>query len=221
MTDNHHDTLKSLYPHLSGKNANLPDRGELLDAIQRKNDDSIAIRQRFFTEHSETLIDTAAALANVFLQNGKLLCMGNGGSSCDAAHLTVEFSHPVSTGRPALPAINLSADIAMLTAVGNDVGYEQVFQRQVIALGQKGDALFGLSTSGNSENLMSAFKAARERGMLCIALLGGDGGRIAGHSEIDHCLIVATNNIHRIQETHVACYHILWDLVHTLMAARR
>ena len=125
--------------------------------------------------------------------------------------------HPVV----ALPAINLGNDVAMLTAIGNDVGFDEVFQRQVIAQGTTGDALFGISTSGNSANLIAAFEVARERGLICIALLGGDGGRIRDALTLDHCLVVSTNNIHRIQETHVACYHILWDLVHTLMAAQR
>ena len=147
--------------------------------------------------------------------------MGNGGSSCDAAHIAVEFQHPVTAGRPALAATNLADNIAVITAVGNDVGFKHVFLRQVIAQVRAGDGLIGISTSGNSENLLAAFIAAKERGAVTIGLAGGDGGRMAVHPGIDHCLVVRSDSIHRIQETHVALYHILWDLTHTLLADHR
>ena len=150
-----------------------------------------------------------------------MLSMGNGGSSCDAAHFAVEFLHPITTGRPALTAVNLVADAAMLTAVGNDVGFEHVFVRQVIAQGRTGDGLIGFSTSGNSPNLLRAFAKARSLGLTTIGLAGGDGGAMARAPEIDRCLVVRTDSIHHVQETHVAIYHILWDLVHTLLAADR
>ena len=147
--------------------------------------------------------------------------MGNGGSSCDAAHIAVEFLHPVTAGRQALPAINLSADQAMMTAVGNDVGFEHIFVRQLVAHGQVGDGLIGISTSGNSDNLLRAFQKAKDMGILTIGLTGGSGGAMATTPSIDHCLIVPTKSIHRIQECHVLIYHILWDLVHTLLAKDR
>jgi D-sedoheptulose 7-phosphate isomerase len=147
--------------------------------------------------------------------------MGNGGSSCDAAHIAVEFLHPITAGRPALSAMNLDADIAMLTAVANDVGFSHVFVRQLIAWARSGDALIGVSTSGNSENLLAAFAKAKELGLVTIGLSGMDGGAMAKSADVDHCLTVRTHSIHRIQETHVAIYHILWDLVHTLLADRR
>jgi D-sedoheptulose 7-phosphate isomerase len=147
--------------------------------------------------------------------------MGNGGSSCDAAHIAVEFLHPITAGRPALAATNLSDNIAVITAVGNDVGFKHVFLRQVIAQVRAGDGLIGVSTSGNSENLLMAFGAAKERGAVTIGLTGGDGGRMANRPDVDHCLVVRSDSIHRIQETHVALYHILWDLTHTLLADHR
>ena len=146
--------------------------------------------------------------------------MGNGGSSCDAAHVAVEFQHPVTAGRPALPAINLTADVSMLTAVGNDVGMEHVYVRQVIAQGRAGDCLIGLSTSGNSANLTRAFQKAKELGIKTIGFAGMSGGDMAAMG-LDHCLVVDTDSIHRIQEAHLASYHILWDLVHTLLADSR
>ena len=144
--------------------------------------------------------------------------MGNGGSSCDAAHFAVEFQHPVTTGRPALPAINLTTDTAMISAVANDIGSAHIFVRQLEAHGTTKDGLIGFSTSGNSSNLMNAFEKAKEIGMTTIGLAGGDGGEMKSSRLVDHCLVVETDSIHRVQEVHVATYHILWDLTHTLLA---
>jgi D-sedoheptulose 7-phosphate isomerase len=109
----------------------------------------------------------------------------------------------------------------MISAVGNDVGFDHVFVRQVIAQGRAGDGLIGISTSGNSVNLISAFAKAKEMGIATIGLAGGEGGKMASSGFVDHCLIVPTTSIHRIQECHVVAYHILWDLVHTLLADDR
>ena len=162
----------------------------------------------------------AGTIADVYRNNGRLLCMGNGGSSCDAGHIAVEFLHPVTAGRPALPAIDLTADRAMMTAVGNDVGFGNIFVRQVIAHGRPGDGLVGISTSGNSENLIKAFQKAKEMGLATIGLAGMNGGKMADQG-LDHCLVVETDSIHRIQECHLSIYHILWDLVHSLLADDR
>jgi D-sedoheptulose 7-phosphate isomerase len=133
----------------------------------------------------------------------------------------VEFLHPITAGRPALTATNLAADQAMMTAVGNDVGFDHIFVRQVIALGRPGDGLVGFSTSGNSGNLLKAYAKAHEMGLTTMGLAGSDGGAMARSADVDHCLVVPTDSIHRIQEVHVATYHILWDLVHTLLADDR
>jgi D-sedoheptulose 7-phosphate isomerase len=189
--------------------------------VQQKAHASIATKQRFFAENAAAVVAAAEAIAGVYRRRGRLFSMGNGGSSCDAAHFAVEFLHPVTAGRPALTAVNLTADIAMLTAVGNDVGFAHVFVRQLIAQAHPGDGLVGFSTSGNSENLLAAFAKAKDLGMVTIGFAGNDGGRMARDSELDHCLVVQSDSIHRIQETHVAIYHILWDLVHTLLAEDR
>lgn len=217
MTDSR-DTLSLLYPwQRADQTESLSTSAELLDSIRGKADDSARIKQQFFADHAEDLLRAAQALAAVFAGGGRLFTMGNGGSSCDAQHIAVEFNHPVTTGRPALPAQCMVNDVAMLTAVANDVGIGHVFVRQLIAQGRSGDALVGLSTSGNSPNLIAAFEQARSMGMLTIALSGGNGGQMADSAVVDLCLTVATDSIHRVQETHVAVFHILWDVVHTLL----
>ncbi|HEX2151717.1 MAG TPA: SIS domain-containing protein [Stellaceae bacterium] len=214
--------LQSLYPFLHG-NRQEPGRldAALVDSIAHKARDSRAANERFFMEQSPTLVAAAKSLAEVYRRDGRLFAMGNGGSSCDAAHVAVEFQHPVTAGRPALAAVNLTADIAMLSAVGNDVGFEHVFVRQLVAHATARDALIGFSTSGNSANLIAAFAKANELGLATIGFAGGDGGRMKAAGIVDHCLVVPSDSIHRVQECHVAAYHILWDLVHTLLADDR
>ena len=216
------ETLQSLYPFLHGT-AQEPaaQHAGLLESVRRKVEDSIDAKRAVFAAHAEQVVDAARSLASVYRQGGRLFCIGTGGSSCDAAHIAVEFLHPVTTGRPALAATNLVADMAMLTAVGNDVGFRHVFVRQLIALARPGDALIAVSTSGNSENLLAACAKARAMGMTTIVFSGGDGGALAKSADVDHCLTVASDSIHRVQETHVAIYHIVWDLVHTLLADSR
>lgn len=214
------EKLSQLYPYLKqGSRQAHPTRTTLLESLQRKSRDSANVQARFFETQAEVLLEMAQAIANVYQSQGRLLCMGNGGSSCDAAHVAVEFNHPVTTGRSALPAINLAADMPMMTAIGNDVGFDEIFQRQVISQGRKGDALLGISTSGGAANLLLAFQAAKQAGLTTMALLGGDGGAIGRSGVVDHCLVVESDSIHRIQETHVIAYHQLWDLVHSFLGA--
>jgi D-sedoheptulose 7-phosphate isomerase len=217
--------IEDLYPFLYGGRqdpATDPARldAALLHSIAEKARDSRETNARFFAEQAPVLIAAARAIAEVYRRGGRLLAMGNGGSSCDASHVAVEFQHPITTGRPALTAINLAADIAMISAVGNDVGFEHIFVRQLLAHGRRGDALVGLSTSGNSANLIAAFAKAREMGIVTIGLAGGDGGRMKSSGVVEHCLVVPTGSIHRVQESHVTAYHILWDLVHALLATK-
>jgi len=214
--------LRGLYPFLHGKQ-NDPVRldAALLHSVEEKARDSRETNARFFGEQAGILVAAAKALADVYRRGGRMFCMGNGGSSCDASHVAVEFVHPITAGRPALAAINLVADLAMISAVGNDVGFDHVFVRQVIAQGRAGDGLVGISTSGNSSNLMAAFAKAKEMGLMTIGLSGGDGGKMKTTGVCDYCLVVPTSSIHRVQECHVTAYHILWDLVHTLLAGDR
>lgn len=216
------EPLQALYPFLHGDrmNADVLDSA-LLESVRQKAQDSVDTKAAFFEQNAAAVVALAKTIAAIFQRNGRLFTMGNGGSSCDAAHIAVEFLHPVTAGRPALTAVNLVADTAMMTAVGNDVGFNHIFARQVIAQARRGDGLIGLSTSGNSENLLAAFAKAREMGVVTIGLAGSDGGRMANEAQLDHCLVVRSESIHRIQETHLAIYHILWDLTHTLLADDR
>lgn len=214
--------LQALYPFLHGVQ---PDKDQLdralLDAVQAKANDSVEAKRAFFAANARGVVAMAHALAGVWRRGGRLFTAGNGGSSCDAAHIAVEFNHPVTAGRPALAALNLTADVALLSALGNDIGFDQVFARALLAQARAGDALMVVSTSGNSANLLAALAAARRAGLVTLALSGHDGGAIARSADVDHCLVVASTSIHRVQETQVAIYHVLWDLVHTLLASDR
>lgn len=216
------DTLQALYPFLHGDSKDAgSENSALLESVRQKVAHSLEIKQQFFENNAQSLIEAARAVAAVYQRNGRMFCMGNGGSSCDAAHFAVEFQHPITAGRPALPAMNLCVDTAMISAVSNDVGVQHVFVRQIDAHARAGDGLVGFSTSGNSANLLAGFRKARELQLTTIGFAGGDGGEMKHSGLLDHCLLVENDSIHRVQEVHVACYHILWDLVHTLLADRR
>jgi D-sedoheptulose 7-phosphate isomerase len=215
------DFSRSFYPFLHDE----PKDGQRLMedlgfSLLEKARESVEIKNRFFADNKEQILAASLMLARAFHSGNKLLVCGNGGSATDAQHIAVEFMHPITVGRKALPAICLTNDIAMVTAVANDVGFDDVFTRQIIALGKDGDVLLGISTSGNSTNLMHALSTARRMNLSTIGFAGSDGGQmaeLAAGSLIDHCLTVPTASIHRIQETHVALYHIMWDLVHTFL----
>lgn len=216
--------LSGLYPHMAAGAALAEPtslQAGLLDAVRLKSADSVAVKQSFFASEAPRIVQAARLLAQCFRAGGRLYTLGNGGSSCDAAHLAVEFQHPVTAGRPALPAVNLSQDMAMITAVANDLGFAHVYTRQVLAHVGEHDCVVAISTSGNSQNLLAGLAAARRRGASTLGLAGGDGGRMATSADVDLCLVVPTDSIHRVQETHVALYHILWDLTHTLLADDR
>ncbi len=216
------DELRQLYPFLHGGHKDPAKEGAaLLESVRQKAGHSVEVKRAFFEQNAQVLVDAARAIAEVYRCNGRMFAMGNGGSSCDAAHFAVEFLHPITAGRPALAAINLTSDVAMLTAVGNDVSFEHIFVRQVIAHAREGDGLIGFSTSGNSANLLAAYARAKAMGLTTIGLAGGDGGKMAASPDLDHCLVVRTDSIHRVQEVHVVTYHIIWDLVHTLLADDR
>lgn len=163
------------------------------------------------------LIQQAALLiSESFKQGGKVLSCGNGGSHCDAMHFAEELTGRYRENRPGYPAIAIS-DVSHLSCVSNDFGYEYVFSRYVEAVGQKGDVLFGLSTSGNSKNVLNAIKAAKEKGMKVIAMTGKDGGQMAGLADVE-IRVPHFRYADRIQEIHIKVIHILMMLIEFEMA---
>lgn len=201
-----------LYPFIDGDERDSgPLLADLATSAEDKAATSRALRTVTLTALDATLDATAIAMAARFEAGGRLFAFGNGGSSTDAAGVVALFSHP-PRGRP-LPARSLVADHAVLTALANDVGFELVFSRQLIATGQPSDIAVGLSTSGGSLNLLRAFEEATSRGMLTVGLAGYDGGSMASAGTIDHCLIVRSDSVHRIQETQSALVFDLWERV--------
>ena len=156
----------------------------------------------------------AATLTECLLADGKILACGNGGSAGDAQHFAAEMVGRFERERPELPAISLATDTSILTAVANDYSFEQIFAKQVRALGAKGDVLLAISTSGNSGNVIAAIEAARDREMRVVALTGKGGGRIAGMlGEADVHLCVPHDRTARIQEVHLLTIHCLCDAI--------
>jgi D-sedoheptulose 7-phosphate isomerase len=184
----------------------------LREAILRKAAESRRTQGEFFQEHAGSIVSCASAMAKEFDAGGRLFVLGNGGSACDALHVAVEFMHPVLAKRGALPAIALPADIAGLTAAGNDADFSLAFAEQLLVLGKAGDMVLGISTSGRSANVNRALQAARERSMLTIGFSGRDGGRMPDWC--DFCFTVRSFSIHRTQEVHGTLLHVLWDLIH-------
>ncbi|MBI2964093.1 MAG: D-sedoheptulose 7-phosphate isomerase [Deltaproteobacteria bacterium] len=180
--------------------------------MQRAFADSIAAKAQFLKEHLrtlETVIDTVAAR---LLAGNKVLFFGNGGSAADAQHLAAEFVNRFLLERPPLPAMALTTDTSILTSVGNDYGYAEVFAKQVKALGREGDVAVALSTSGNSPNVLRAVEACRKQGIITVGLTGGDGGKLG--ALVDHHLCVSASKLSpRIQETHILVGHVLCEMV--------
>ena len=206
-----HDTGASsfLYPFLAEQETDLD--GVLEDvrrSVLMKASDVGALREQMLGDNRQALADAAAALRCA----GTLLALGNGGSATDAMDVVADF-RAAPQGWPARPAIDLTEDAAIITAVANDIGPGAIFSRQVIAYGKPGDALLAISTSGNSENVLEALSEARRRGLVTIAMVGYDGGRVAAEGLADHVLVTRSEHIPRIQEAQASAYHVLRELV--------
>jgi D-sedoheptulose 7-phosphate isomerase len=186
-----------------------------VEGILRKARESAALKVAFVEAHADEIAACTRALAERFGAGGRLLAMGNGGSACDAQHVAVEFQHPIVEKRRALPALALAADTALLTAVGNDADFSQVFARQIDLLARPGDAVLGISTSGASANVNRGLRRARDKGLLTIGFSGRDGGAMIDLCQF--CFVVPTWSIHRVQETHTLLLHLLWDHVHVAL----
>jgi len=201
-----------LYPFIEAEERDA-DRllAELEASARAKADWSFELRRASLAACAEGLRLAGRAMAERFRAGGRLLAFGNGGSATDAESAVELFLHPPS-GAP-LPALSLVEDRAILTALANDVGYELVFSRQLIAYGRPQDIALGLSTSGGSANVLAAFAEAARRGMLAVGLSGSGGGAMATSEHVAHCLVVSCDSVHRIQETEDALVLALWRKV--------
>jgi D-sedoheptulose 7-phosphate isomerase len=184
-----------------------------IELIQKEIQESIKLKNRVKDELSGKIVEVAHALAECIKKGGKILLCGNGGSASDAQHLAGELVVRLSSDytRSALPAITLSSNDYVLTACANDFGFEQVFSRQIEALGKPEDLLVCISTSGNSPNLIKAAEKSKEKKMKTVGLLGRDGGKLKGLS--DFSIIVPSENTARIQEIHIFVCHMLCELI--------
>jgi D-sedoheptulose 7-phosphate isomerase len=178
-----------------------------------KTREIIELRALVLERDGDRLVACAEQMAERFAAGGRLLTFGNGGSATDAQDLVSVFLSPADDSRP-LPALGLTNDIAVITALSNDVGFDVVFARQVAAFARAGDIAVGLSTSGNSTNLLRAFDEASRRGLLTVGIAGYDGGRMAELDSIDHLFVVPSPSVHRVQEAQTTIYHTLWELTH-------
>jgi D-sedoheptulose 7-phosphate isomerase len=176
-------------------------------------EESIATKQSLLrsTDVVLTVAKASELLVNALKQGNKALLFGNGGSAADAQHIAAELVGRFAFDRPALPALALSVNSSCVTAIGNDYGFERVFSRQLEALARPGDVAIGISTSGNSSNVLNAMSTARKMGLHTIALTGGTGGNLQG--SVDHCICVPSNETPRIQECHILIGHIIAELV--------
>jgi D-sedoheptulose 7-phosphate isomerase len=219
-----HDTGASsfLYPFLGEQEHDLETVvADVRESVLMKAREASELRARTLTEAEPTLIASAVALRSCFDTGGRLLALGNGGSATDAIDVVADLrfgmaAHPTRRSRPAL---DLTEDTGILTAIANDVGVEAIFSRQVIAHGRRGDALLVLSTSGGSANVIHALAEARRRGLVTIAFVGYDGGRIFAEGLADHVVVVRSEHIPRIQEAQASAYHVLCELVETAAQA--
>lgn len=183
--------------------------------VEKALDDSLRVKTDTLAVCKPQLLELTGWVSDAFVQGGKLLIFGNGGSAADSQHLAAEFVNRFRLERRPLPAIALTTDTSILTAVANDYSFEAVFSKQVQALGRQGDVALGISTSGNSPNVLRAFETAREMGLRSVALTGGDGGKMARLADLS--LIVPSEDTPRIQEAHIFLEHLLCDLVEQML----
>lgn len=176
---------------------------------------SLSLKESFVRQNADTLIGLAERISNAFLDGGKLMLCGNGGSAADAQHIAAEFVNRFQRQREPLPALALTTDTSIITSIANDEGYAHVFSKQITALGEKGDILIAISTSGTSANIISAIHAAREGGVYTVGLTGGGGGEMLGL--VDLVLIVESASTPRIQELHIFAGHLVCELVEYIM----
>jgi D-sedoheptulose 7-phosphate isomerase len=210
--------MESLYPFLYSGTTDLD---AVLEQVRQstvaKAAEITELRRVIAARDGARLSACAADAAARFAAGGRLLAFGNGGSATDAQQLAALFLNPGGTARP-LPALGLASDISVVTALCNDIGVDVVFARQVAALGRRDDIAVGLSTSGNSDNLLRAFDEASRRGLLTVGLAGYEGGKMAELDSIDYLFVAPSSSVHRIQEAQTTVYHVLWELIQRSLA---
>jgi D-sedoheptulose 7-phosphate isomerase len=192
---------------------------EVRRSTAEKAAEIVALRDSLASLHGDRLVECAQRMAESFRAGGKLFTFGNGGSSTDAQGVAHLFLHPPEPGQP-VPAASLTNDVAVLTALSNDVGYDVVFARPLAAFARAGDIAMGLSTSGGSSNVLRAFDEASRRGLVTVGLAGYDGGKMAEADTIDYLFVVPSPSVHRIQEAQTTVYHVLWELTQQAMAGQ-
>lgn len=193
---------------------NAHDDRSIAESLRRKQRESAETQARLLEREADRIVACARAMSDAFDRGGRLWLMGNGGSACDAAHFAVEMTHPIVEKRRPLPASTLATDPALLTAIGNDRDFSLAFASQLEILGRAGDVVLGISTSGKSRNVIRALKRARELEMTTVGFTGRDGGKLP--ELCDHCFVVPSFSVHRIQEGHGLLVHLLWDAIHVV-----
>jgi len=183
----------------------------LQQIIEKALEESLRVKEKFIRQNIVVLTEVAEKIAGAFVRDNKLLICGNGGSAADAQHIAAEFVNRYELERPPLPALALTTDTSVMTSIGNDYHFNDIFSKQIKALGLKGDVLLGISTSGNSQNVLSAVQVAKAQELFTVGLSGGDGGKLVGLA--DAALVVGSTVTARIQESHILAGHILCQLV--------
>jgi D-sedoheptulose 7-phosphate isomerase len=181
------------------------------DIILKAFEDSAQIKVKFARENVDKIIEVVQLIAQAFREGKKVILFGNGGSAMDASHIAAEFVNRFLMERPPLPAIALNTDAAVLTSISNDYDFTQVYSKQLAALGHEGDVVIGISTSGNSPNVIKAIQTAKKNGMKTVVLTGGTGGKLANLADL--AFIVPTKATPRIQEAHITLGHTICQLV--------
>jgi D-sedoheptulose 7-phosphate isomerase len=179
--------------------------------IQKRFKESAEVKGRFLKENLSKLLQVIKLISLTFEAGNKIFFFGNGGSAADAQHMAAEFVNRYIMDRPPLPAIALTTDSSVLTSISNDMDFNEIFSRQLKALGKEGDVAVGISTSGNSPNVVKAFEVAKEMGIRTVALTGNDGGALSHLADLS--LVVSSNSTPRIQETHILVGHLLCEMV--------
>ncbi|WP_433498894.1 D-sedoheptulose-7-phosphate isomerase [Sphaerimonospora sp. CA-214678] len=204
--------MRGLYPFLySDEDGRSSVSAEVVRSTEAKAAEIARLRTEAAGLDRRRIAACAQDMAVRFAAGGRLFTFGNGGSSTDAQEVTTTFLAPASPYRP-LPAHCLTSDVALVTALSNDVGFDVVFSRQLAALGRPGDIALGLSTSGDSGNVVQAFEEAAGIGMLTVGLAGAGGGRLAESGLLDHLFVIPSSSVHRVQEAQTTLYHVLWEL---------